>query len=745
MRRPAAILALSCFTAAAVLAAPTAPVDTRITVDQFGYRPADQKIAVIIEPGTGFNAPNPITPAPVYEVRRWHDNTTVFTAPIEVWNSGQTHDQSGDSAWWFDFSSLQEIGTCYIYDPTNNIRSYGFEIRDDIYLETLKHALRTFYYQRCGIDKTAPYAKDGWVDTACHLHAEQDLDCHSVLDPVPATTRDLSGGWHDAGDYNKYVNFADECLHWLLAAYEENPRAWDDDCDIPGSGNGVPDILDEIKWEVDWLMRMQNPDGSVLHKVSVSDWGAGCPPSSDTNHRYYAQATASATISACGVFAHAGIVFKSQPDTAMQTYASNLQASAEHAWTWLEQNPGSIPSAYDNQGFASASAEDSAERQFANRVAASAYLLVLTGDTKYRTHFDNNYTNINIIRSGYINVWESESQDSLLYYTRSPLATPSITNHVITWYANTLSGHFNNYTGKTDPYCAHLDDHVWGSNRDKSRKGTMFMNMPVYNINAANHDNFRNAAQGYIHYIHGVNPLAFVYLTNMDDSGAENSITEIYHSWFSHGSDWDSSVLSLYGPPPGFLAGGPNPSYAPDPSYGGTIEPPQNQPTLKSYKDWNTSWPEDSWEITENHIPYQAAYIKLLSKFTDAYDADSDGLNDAWERSFFNSITNADQSTNHDSDRHLDSEEYQAGTDPTNSNSFFAISNLWQESSNVVIRWTSVSNRVYGLQYTSNLLNGSWTNVPSATNIPGTGTTNTRTNSSAGTTVGFYRLNVQKD
>lgn len=104
----------------------------------------------------------------------------------------------------------------------------------------------------------------------------------------------------------------------------------------------------------------------------------------------------------------------------------------------------------------------------------------------------------------------------------------------------------------------------------------------------------------------------------------------MYHSWFADGTNYDDALTSLYGPAPGYQPGGFNPTYAPDPAYGGTIVPPQNQPSLKSYKDWNTSWPEDSWEVTETSISNQGSYVKLLSKFvpvpciktiTNPYDA----------------------------------------------------------------------------------------------------------------------------
>jgi hypothetical protein len=115
----------------------------------------------------------------------------------------------------------------------------------------------------------------------------------------------------------------------------------------------------------------------------------------------------------------------------------------------------------------------------------------------------------------------------------------------------------------------------------------------------------------------------------MGELGAEVSANEFYHSWFADQSPlWDRVGTSTYGPPPGFLPGGPNPSYGVDgccPSSCGSpennavctsepVSPPMGQPDQKSYKDFNTSWPLNSWEVTENSNGYQVAYIRLLSK-----------------------------------------------------------------------------------------------------------------------------------
>jgi hypothetical protein len=103
----------------------------------------------------------------------------------------------------------------------------------------------------------------------------------------------------------------------------------------------------------------------------------------------------------------------------------------------------------------------------------------------------------------------------------------------------------------------------------------------------------------------------------MGDHEAEFSVPEFYHGWFNDGTIWDNVNTSLYGPAPGFIPGGANPSYQPDGAYSGPpISPPQNQPVQKSFRAWNTGWPENSWEITENAIYSQAAYVRLLSKWT---------------------------------------------------------------------------------------------------------------------------------
>ena len=138
----------------------------------------------------------------------------------------------------------------------------------------------------------------------------------------------------------------------------------------------------------------------------------------------------------------------------------------------------------------------------------------------------------------------------------------------------------------------------------------MFYDMITFNINSSLDIDSENAAEGYIHYLHGVNPLNMVYLSNMYEYGGDNCVNQFYHTWFDDESNlWDQVGVSTYGPAPGFLTGGPNPNYEVDgccPNNCGSTNnnskctsesllPPKDQPDAKSYKDFNTNWPINSW------------------------------------------------------------------------------------------------------------------------------------------------------
>jgi len=607
-----------------------------IVVDQFGYLIGRPKVAVIRNPQVGYDSQLSYVPGTNFSLYNVDTNSVIFSADIEQWNNGSTDDSSGDSAWWFDFSSVETPGTYHVIDNTNNAQSADFKIGDDVYKEVLKHAVRTFYYQRAGMAKTQPYAGEGWTDGASHLGAGQDPQARLYNAPDDASTeRDLRGGWYDAGDYNKYTNWTADYVIGLLHAYIENPSVWTDDFNIPESGNGIPDLLDEIKWGLDWLVRMQNDDGSVLSIVGVADRVS--PPSAATEPSYYGTASTASTVTSASAYALASKIFAASDNSTLQTYAVDLAARAKNAWDWSIVNPSvqfrNNDESQGTSGLGSGQqepnndAEGDKERAM-KKVAAAIYLFDLTGEQIYKDYVDNNYGNSDLIGNSYVSPFRAHIQRALLYY--STLANASITtaNNIRSGYISAMSDSDPNwraFDNDSEPYAAFIQDYVWGSNSTKSRKGSMFYQWITYDLDQNNdsghsNDNAKDAALNYLHYLHGRNPLNFVYLSNMNLYGATNSVTTFYHEWFAEGSAlWDSVGGSTYGPAPGFLTGGPNPYFGVE-----ALSPPYGQPAQKSYLDFNTI-AQNTWEITENSNGYQVDYIRLLSKFVKSVNGNVGG------------------------------------------------------------------------------------------------------------------------
>ena len=598
------------------VAAPPGTFTLRMAVDQFGYRPDMTKTAIISDPQQGFNAVESYTPGNALEVRTWNSNTVVFTGSPVVWSNGMTHVQSGDKVWWFDFSAVTRWGEYYVYDPANDTRSARFRIDHRAYEEVLKHTMRVFYYQRRGAAKSLPYADPRWTDGTNFLGPLQDSHCRLITNPILATEKDLRGGWFDAGDYNKYVNWTINPVSDLLCAYRQNPFIWPDDWNLPESGNGIPDLLDELKWELDWLLRMQNANGSVLSKMGVNQFQGASPPSAEVSQVYYGAESTTATFTAAGNFAQAVRAYQS---VGMTAYANTLSNAAVAAYNWAAANPSVM---FTNTGFASGSPEvsDYAYDRDSLRIRAAVFLYDITGQSAYRAYVESTYQNTHALLWGWWGQYEMPVQDALLHFTMLTGVTSSVATSIRNSKQSSINGgdFMGAWTAGRDPYRAHLSDdsYHWGNNQIKGKTGLLFAHQVTYGLNASQGTNYRAAAAGYLHYLHGVNPLTMVYLSNMYEQGAENCANEMYHSWFGNGTVYDNALTSPKGPAPGYVTGGANKNFAPDAAYTGPpLIPPMSQPVQKSYRDWNTSWPENSWEITEPAIYYQGAYVFLLSRF----------------------------------------------------------------------------------------------------------------------------------
>jgi endoglucanase len=591
------------------------PFNHHLLVDQFGYRPGDSKVAVIREAQVGYDVIDKFTPGATYRVRSTEDGTVVFTGKPTPWLNGTTQPSSGDRGWWFDFSSVTTPGSYFVDDAERNVRSGVFQINQRVYANILKAATRMYFYQRSGFAKQQPYAAACWTDTPAYIGPDQDLQAHDITDRNNRSkVKNLSGGWFDAGDTNKYVTFATPAVHQLLSAYQENAAAFTDDFGIPESGNGVPDVLDEVKFETDWLKRMQYPDGSSALKVGEIVYADAAPPSSDKNPRFYVPACTSATIAASGMFAHAAYVFGKVG--ALTRDANDLQARAVNAWNNY-QKASTRQTKCDSGEVHAGMADWSAADQGAASVVAAIYLFALTDAGTYDNYVKQHYKELKPYHDVGWSRYDSEQGEALLFYTTLPHADPELRKTLLADKLRDVQAgnQIYGFSADADLYRAFLHDpqYHWGSNRPRTQYGNTNMDVVTYQLDKGNDSSYQERALGMLHYFHGVNPFAMVYLSNMYSYGATRSANEIYHTWYGHGTRWSDALTSECGPAPGYMPGGPNAGAGHD--VPPTLVPPVGQPPQKSYRDWNVGTPESSWVVAEPAIYYQAGYVKLLSKF----------------------------------------------------------------------------------------------------------------------------------
>lgn len=531
---------------------PAGPSNTQknILIDQFGYRPDDKKIAVIIDPKIGFNSGDSFHPGSIYEVRTWDDDKVIFTGKPTEWNGGAIDFSSGDKGWWFDFSKVTKEGDYYIYDQQQKVRSYKFRIAKNIYQNVLKAAVRVFYYQRLNDPKKQPYAEEPWIDDAAFIGPRQDKEVLYINDREnKSLMKELAGGWMDAGDYNKYVTFADNAVHQLLTAFEQNPKVFTDDYNIPESGNGIPDILDEVKYELNWIKKMQQDDGGVLIKLGNVDFNTSSPPSTDKRPRFYGPTCSSSTIASAGMFAHAAKIFSQY--SLLVEYAKDLKTRAEKAWNWYKSNPRSEDC--DNREIKSGDADRSLELQDQMEVVSAIYLFALTGDIKYRLVIQRNFYCTAPFYDSHLALYLSHQEDALLFYTTLVHADEETRQAILSHRAKQGKGFdLFRYLESDDLYMAYMPRALynWGSNNPRAALGSANYDFITYNLNPDKKDVYINRALGILHYFHGLNPLGIVYVSNMYKYGANYCADNIWHDWFKRGTKCAI-------PPPGYVPGVP--------------------------------------------------------------------------------------------------------------------------------------------------------------------------------------------
>ena len=595
-----------------------------IRVDQFGYLPNAKKVAVIADAVNGFNSAYGINldASKNVQLRRVSDNVVVRQGTPTVWNGGNTDGYSGDKGWWWDFSSYTTSGEYYIRVTEvggNTVNSNRFRINANVYDVVLKKAMNMFYYQRCDTDKNGNFASGNkWTDGKWYT---QDANTKNLYNA--GQTKDMRGGWIDAGDPNKYITFAAPVVHNLLTSYETHPDLWNNfNLDLPESGNSAPDILDEVKFEMDWIRRMQASNGGVHIKMGIlDDSGYRNPPSGDNRDRWYEEVCPSSSVVAAGMMAHAAAAFRQAG--VFSSYADDLVSRAERAWTYYANSGDKAKDCDEGRIEAGDADGDYGREHLAEASVAAVYLYQVTGKATYNNFFKNNYQQCRPYAVGTgASEWaeyRAHQGEALLNYTKLGNADNGVKTNILNLKKSSAKSSGPYYSVQTNQnlYRARAYYLNWGSNSLMSRNGSDNMDFINYDLNSGNHAKHRERAQAIVNYIHGVNPFGMTYLSNMYGEGGDLCADEMWHTWFTDGSDYDGTHSGRTGPPPGFLSGGAmnQGQYLPMRIGNNNFNTgTTNQPAQKSWSAENGYAPDRApWAFNEPAIYYQASYVKMLA------------------------------------------------------------------------------------------------------------------------------------
>ena len=322
-----------------------------VRLNTIGYLPDAEKVATVAAPCNGF------------KVVRADDGKSVFEGkPGEAQLNPDTEEQ----VYLIDFSDLKEAGTFrLLVDGVGE--SAAFSIREDVYTEPFQVVTRAMYLWRCGMEVDGEYRGIRFHHDACHMD-------DAYLDFVGGEheIRPSIGGWHDAGDYNKYVVNAGITVDSMLRAWEDFGAEIESiPLDLPEAGGDLPEFLAEIKWETDWVLTMQQEDGSVFHKVSTQHFGGFLPPENEDTPRYMVPWSTEATADFAALLAKASRSFRPYDEA----YADRCLTAAVKSYRFLQSHPAqhrADQSQFSTGQYASGDSDD--------RLWAAAEIWEATGD-----------------------------------------------------------------------------------------------------------------------------------------------------------------------------------------------------------------------------------------------------------------------------------------------------------------------------------------------------------------------------
>jgi len=582
-----ALLAACTLLAGGAGAAPAA-APAAIKLNQVGFLPAAQKLAVVpaLAPAAAqarFSVIDAATGKPVFDG---------VLARAAAW------DVSGERVRVADFSALRTPGS-YRLRVAGLPDSAPFSVSPDVYRDLDTAAIRSYTLNRAGI-ALSPAVAGPWARPLGHPDTEVIVHPSAASPGRPAGTVISSAkGWYDAGDYNKYIVNSGISTYTLLAAYEHFP-AWFDKLalNLPESGNGLPDILNEAVWNLEWMVSMQDPeDGGVYHKLTNKVFDPFVMPDKASTPRYVVQKTTAATLDFAATMAAASRIL-APFDSQQPGRSARYLAAAESAWRWAEAHPKVL---YKQPA-------DILTGEYGDKIVSDEFawaateLLIATGKDAYRAPAlaANDARGAPAqLAPGWANVdmlgWISLAQQSLRRTGALPAdADTGPARKRLLAVADSLAARW-----KASPYRVGMvrKDFVWGSNSAVLNQAMMLV--AAYRIEPR--PDYLNAAQSALDYVLGRNGPGMSFVTGF---GAASPL---------HPHHRPSEADGVAAPVPGWLVGGPNPGQQ-DKAGCRAGAYPSGLPAL-SYLDDVCSYASNEVAINWNApLVYVAAALQSLSR-----------------------------------------------------------------------------------------------------------------------------------
>lgn len=531
-------------------------MEKHIFIDQAGYLPEGDKVAVINTDAASFEVVN--------------EKGEVCFSGVPVFSGNDP--KAEEDVWTADFSEVRAAGRYFLRLPDGEC-SYSFDIAEDVYKNCLDVVTKAFYFLRCGCGLDEKYAgvfKHG----KCHTGTAIEWDDHSV-------TADMTGGWHDAGDYGRYVTAGACALAHLLYAYRYFPAVFKNQyLNIPESGGNEPDLLAECRVELDWIMKMQRADGAVYHKLTTKGHAPFIMPEKDIWQLYMLPPSSMATADAAAVLALAsGIYAEFDLD-----YSAKLLERSLLSYSWLEENPDYL---FENRkecttgGYGERDDRD-------NRFWAAAELYALTGEDRYHVDMlkyddsENSWVSLGyadmhgLAKLAYINCEKGDRSIKERYISDFIAAADAICDEI-------CRGGYR---------CSLEEAHFgWGSNMTVL-KNAMILLLADELGGTKKYEEF---AADQIHYLLGKNALAFSYVSGI----GENCLKQP-HLRPAHADGIDECI-------PGMVSGGPN-WYRMDPFAKELV--PEGTAPMKSFVDVFTCY-----SLNEITIYWNSPAVFVLAHF----------------------------------------------------------------------------------------------------------------------------------